>query len=406
MLSTAAFNALLKTLEEPPVHVIFILATTELAKIPPTILSRCQRFDFKKIPTDIIEARLSQVCESEGIRIEKEALELIAKLSDGALRDALSILDQCASLSGEITYQKVAEITGVGSRAYLPGLAEAVYERDYEKVITKLHELSQSSKSPDSVITETIEYFRDMLLTKSLRDYKDMLITPPAELGELLNAAQRFSTSDLLFYIGILQRELDIMARSRNKKLNLELAFYKLCSPRDIATTEALSARLFELEKKFALIERGNVVLKTPPNAERDKADRGKLSEKIEDSEKKAEDKKHKDEAKETQNQKFDLNIWNEVLKKIQPSISASLKRARVKSEGEKLIIETQSLMTHKMLSENKSITDEIVSSLAALGGGNFKIEVRLIDEKKEKNQAEINRQRFLENLNKFKQED
>ena len=185
MLSTGAFNALLKTLEEPPPHVVFILATTEVHKLPATILSRCQRFDFHRIQPADIAARIQYVAGQEQFTVTDEAATLLARLADGALRDALSLLDQCVSRSREITADVVAETTGLAGRQYLFELSAAVRAGDSGAALALIDRLYNASKDMERLCAEWTEYFRNLMILKSVKDAADLIVAPPAELHRM-----------------------------------------------------------------------------------------------------------------------------------------------------------------------------------------------------------------------------
>ena len=182
MLSGAAFNALLKTLEEPPAHVVFILATTEVHKLPATILSRCQRFDFGRIAAEDIAERLTEISEKESISITKDAALMIAKLSDGAMRDALSLLDVCAASGKEIDERAVLDAAGMSGREYLERLADAIVNKDSEKALTVTAELYEKSKDMARLCGELIEYFRNIMLVKTLKNPENLLVCSANEI--------------------------------------------------------------------------------------------------------------------------------------------------------------------------------------------------------------------------------
>ncbi|MBR2100593.1 MAG: DNA polymerase III subunit gamma/tau, partial [Eubacterium sp.] len=173
MLSTGAFNALLKTLEEPPAHVIFILATTEVHKLPATILSRCQRFDFKRIQPETMAKRLHQVAELEGIELENDAAILIARIADGALRDGLSILDQCASRSKKVTSELVSIVAGLAGKEALFKLSECISAKQINEAINIIADLYQYSFDMERLCVEMINHFRNYLIVKTVNKSRE-----------------------------------------------------------------------------------------------------------------------------------------------------------------------------------------------------------------------------------------
>lgn len=247
MLSPAAFNALLKTLEEPPAHVVFILATTEVHKLLPTILSRCQRFDFHRIDPELMAARLEQVSGLEGARLDQEAALLIARTADGALRDALSLLDQCLGRGTHITLETVYETAGLAARDYLGQLARAVAERDPAAALGVIDRLYRESKDLSRLCAELAEYFRGLLLYKTMKDPGPLLQVSPAEREELSGLSGAMSLATVLHCLDALEEALNKM-RLGNQRTQLEIALVRLCSPQLDTTPESLLRRIEALE--------------------------------------------------------------------------------------------------------------------------------------------------------------
>lgn len=248
MLSVQAFNALLKTLEEPPPHVIFILATTEVHKLLPTILSRCQRFDFKHISPEEIAGRVEYVVGEEGANIEHDASMLIARLADGALRDALSILDQCLGRSDNITLDVVNEAVGVAGREYFSEFADAVINRDIGKAIGRIDMLHKASKDMARLCEELAEYFRGLMLIKTMRKTDGLVIASESELELMTAQALSMNLSDIVHSLDMMETTLNSM-RYSNPRVMLEMAFVRLCSPELDTTNEALIRRIEAIEK-------------------------------------------------------------------------------------------------------------------------------------------------------------
>lgn len=249
MLTNEAFNALLKTLEEPPKYVVFILATTEPHKLLPTILSRCQRFDFKRISVDDIQKRLRQVCDAEGIQIEDQALRIIAKNSDGAMRDALSILDQCAVFSNEkITYDMVLGILGIVNNELLVDLSLSVLNEDCIGVIKKLDNIISIGKEVGQLIKDLIQHYRNLLMSKVVDNVEDIIDMSKEGIDELLSQAKLYTRENLIRCINILT-ELESSAKySAQPKIMLEVALIKMCKLEKDKSLEGMLARLAKLE--------------------------------------------------------------------------------------------------------------------------------------------------------------
>ncbi|MEG1932878.1 MAG: DNA polymerase III subunit gamma/tau, partial [Pygmaiobacter sp.] len=243
MLSTSAFNALLKIMEEPPSHVIFILATTEIQKVPATILSRCQRYDFGRIRPEIIEQRLELVAAEEGILLTPEARGLIARLADGALRDALSILDTCASASEEAVDEVlVRRMAGVTDKSYLFALSDAVCAGDATKAILLIAELRERAIDMKRLCEELIHHYRAIMLAGAGAGAVGSGID--AALAERYgNEAKQISLADAVAAMRSLGDCLDRMSRGTDPRIDLELCFFNLCAPAPVQRVMAAPAK-------------------------------------------------------------------------------------------------------------------------------------------------------------------
>lgn len=230
MLTTEAFNALLKTLEEPPPHVMFILATTEPHRLPATVISRCQRFDFRRVSLEEQSERLQMICEQEGIEAEKEAIEYIARLSDGGMRDALSILDQIASFSGrKVSYQQVLDMTGgIASRQFAE-LAKTLLDGDIGGMLQMIDGFMQEGKSADKCMENLLYYFRDLLMVKMVpqADKLTERVLDPQDFAEI---AEGFSKSQLFRIIDTLNHYQTEMKYAVQPQTLFEVALLKICT--------------------------------------------------------------------------------------------------------------------------------------------------------------------------------
>lgn len=251
MLSTGAFNALLKTLEEPPEHVKFILATTEVHKLPSTILSRCQRFDFKRIEPQDIAARLQYVANEENIALRADGAMLIARISDGAMRDALSLLDRCAAYGVEITEAVVSDAAGLAGREYLFSLTDAVCARDSAKTLTLLNDLYNNACNMERLVADLLSHFRNMMLARSVPNYKDLIICPQAELEKVSVQAQNFTLARILAAMDILNETAVRLKAGANGRAAVEMALLRLADPQLDADYGALVSRIAELERRM-----------------------------------------------------------------------------------------------------------------------------------------------------------
>ncbi len=239
MLSIGAFNALLKTLEEPPEHVKFVLATTEVHKLPATILSRCQRFDFKRITPEDISARLSYVANQEGLTLEPDAAILIARLADGALRDALSILDQCIGHSKHITVDIVNETVGLAGKDYLFSISSLLVKRDGAGTLEKINELHNRSCDMERLCNELINHYRNIMICKAVKNPKDLIVCSETELDEYKQTADAYSMDYILEILNILGETLSNLKRSLSRRVEMEMAIIKLCSSSMVSVTPA-----------------------------------------------------------------------------------------------------------------------------------------------------------------------
>ncbi|WP_435923339.1 DNA polymerase III subunit gamma/tau [Paenibacillus sp. DYY-L-2] len=230
MLTTEAFNALLKTLEEPPPHVMFILATTEPHRLPATVISRCQRFDFRRVSLEEQSQRLRTICEQEGIEAEEEAIEYIARLSDGGMRDALSILDQISSFSeGKVSYQQVLDMTGgIPSRQFAE-LANKILEDDVGGMLQMVEGFMQEGKSADKCMENLLYYFRDLLMIKMVPQ-ADKLTDRVLDAGDFREMAHVFTRAQLFRIIDTLNHYQSEMKYAAHPQMLFEIALLKLCS--------------------------------------------------------------------------------------------------------------------------------------------------------------------------------
>ncbi len=263
MLSIGAFNALLKTLEEPPQHVIFILATTEPHKIPLTIISRCQRFDFKRITAKDIIKRMVHIANGSGIHFEEKAFEIIARAAEGGLRDALSLLDQAVSFSDEvITVNDALTVTGAISQEYLNQLALSIHENNIALALKTLEDLLYQGKDPTRFIEDLILYFRDMLLYKTAPNLEESIERVMVDT-DFQNLSQNITNEQIYEYIDILNKTQQEMKFSNIAKMYIEVALIRLCESRVASSpqnedVQNLLGKIESLEREIkGLKERG-----------------------------------------------------------------------------------------------------------------------------------------------------
>ena len=253
MLSASAFNALLKTLEEPPAHVIFILATTELHKLPATIISRCQRFDFRRIATPVLAARVSYIAKKEGIELSSAAAERIAKMAQGGMRDAISLLELCAGTRRKIEVETVNEMMGSTGREGMFPLVRAILSADYDSIFAAVDDAVASSRDLAVFWQDLISLYRDMLVLKTTDAAAKYLDLTDAELAELQALAQGFSKTALLAHCKLLEDALFAMQRANAvKRMVAELTLVRMCDAALDTSAEAMLSRIERLEDAVA----------------------------------------------------------------------------------------------------------------------------------------------------------
>lgn len=270
MLSIGAFNALLKTLEEPPPHVVFILATTEPHKIPITILSRCQRYDFRRITRDIIANELMIYMDKDGVDIEEKGIQYIAKVADGSMRDALSILDQCIAfyLGETITYDKVLEVLGAVDHSVFVELADALLNNKTKNSLQIVEKVSEQGRDIDQFVVDMVTHFRNLLIAKSVEQVHDVLDLSDEQINELKIQAESFKQSSLMYYIRKFSEMEGKIKYVSQKRIILEVELIKLCHPEVDNSNEGILQRIVDVEKQLeegvSLVQAAPVVEEAP----------------------------------------------------------------------------------------------------------------------------------------------
>ncbi len=242
MLTLQAFNALLKTLEEPPAHVIFILATTDVHKVLPTILSRCQRFDFRRISSADIIKRLKVICERENITLTDDAANLIANIADGGMRDAISILDRCLAISDDITADVVSSAAGVTSAEDLFKFSSFIARSDFKSALLLVSELYANYCDVSVLSMRLLDHFRNIMVAKSVSNCADLIICSEEELANYRQRAQEMSMAKILECIDILSKFNNSVKEASNKRILLESALIKMCGVKDSALPQKTAA--------------------------------------------------------------------------------------------------------------------------------------------------------------------
>lgn len=397
MLTTEAFNALLKTLEEPPEHVIFILATTEVHKLPQTIRSRCQRFDFHRIPPKAIADRVEYVVSQENAEITESAALMLASVADGALRDALSLLDSCLAVSSHIDEEVVRNAAGLVSKTYLFELATAIINKNPTRSLEIIDRLYSESKDMARLCDELVEHFRALMLIKTIKNPRDILIMSDDEFEQAVTQSDYLSLADIVFYMDVLSRAYQRMGRGTGDRTELEMTLVKLSATELDGTVEALTARVTALEKA---VKRGITVNYAQPAQQSVQAEAAqsasvpntqtKVEEpfaKPEPEHKKAPVAKPAPEVKSVA-QRASVNLdelydnavpfarWVEVvdsLKSVSRSIAAAFAGSTAYESGNYLLIDTNNELAFDLLRQNGRRT-EIKQTLLELTGKNYSL--------------------------------
>ena len=363
MLSPSAFNALLKTLEEPPENVIFILATTETQKIPATILSRCQRFDFRRIPTAIISERLKHIAKTEGFGIDDDASFLISKLAQGGMRDAISMLELCSGEHDKITSDIVVQTTGTNSRSSVVKTINAICEKDYETLLDQISTLHNSSLDIVVFWNELLSYYRDMFVIKNTKKPKNYLDVTENEFEEIKQTASKFTNAVISSHINQLEESFYSMQRpNASKRICAEMTLIRMCDNKLTLSNAVLAERLSALEDKISsgivLTKQASVTenqkndtVVTPKNAEKTTT-----IEAPETTEPVYADKNEKKVLKQ-------LHSWPEVVKKYgktDPSTSSFLAMSYAYKDGEEIVIRVPGSFTYDIISQ-KNVKDKLL---------------------------------------------
>ena len=253
MLSISAFNALLKIIEEPPEHLLFILATTELHKVPATILSRCQRFSFRRISQEDIAARLQYVAYQENIDLDDSAARVLARLADGGMRDGLSLLDQCASAStGELTADRVYQCLGIAGIQDCGKLMSHIADHDTKNALSVLNRVYAEGKDMGALLDELACLIRDLMILRTAPDVGISMLSGVASDQEVKALAARFSSGELVRMMNLLQQTMMGFTRSSSRRMDAELCLINMCQPELELNAESLNARLTRMEERIA----------------------------------------------------------------------------------------------------------------------------------------------------------
>ncbi len=344
MLSIGAFNALLKTLEEPPPHVKFILATTDVHKLPATILSRCQRFDFHRITPENISARLKYVAESENIKLDDDAAILISRIADGALRDALSILDRCTGITDHVTSEVVSNAAGLAGKDYLFDLVDNINKNNPSDVLSLIEKLHNDSCDMERLCSELINHYRNIMIIKTVREPQKLIVCTDLDFNLYKKQADETTLFKVLSAITALEECASLLKNSTNKRVQMEMCAVKISIPDISSDTSAIISRIERLENA---LKDGKLV--AAPNAqikkEEAKAEEPKKEEKKEEIPLPPPPPQEREEAP-APNTSVDADIlftqWGEVLEKLNVTdkpLTGILGQSSAYIRGEHLLI-------------------------------------------------------------------
>ena len=374
MLSVGAFNALLKTLEEPPSYVIFILATTESQKIPVTILSRCQRYDFKRITIDVIAARLKELMDKEGVKAEDKAIRYVAKTADGSMRDALSLLDQCIAfyLGQALTYEKVLEVLGAVDMETFSVMLRLILADDTIGALHRLEHVIMTGRDLSQFISDFTWYLRNLLLVMTAKgtDISEMLEMSEERFLALREEAKMTDENTVMRYIRILSELSNQMKYSTSKRVLAEVAIVKMSKPQMENNLEAVLNRIANLEKN---IETNGFAYASITHPESKTAE---ISE-IEESRQEKPGIAVPEEIQEA------VNNWGRIRSRVTRPASMYLKNVRLTVTGDgQLLVVTQDKNGYLIISRESTV-HEIETLITQEIGKEVKVEVKLLEEEK-----------------------
>ncbi len=365
MLSNDAFNALLKTLEEPPEHVIFILATTEVQKLPATILSRCQRFDFNRISTDIIKEHLTDVAKDEGLTLTEQGASLIARLADGGMRDALSLLDLCSGSADNITEEVVSSCAGLPVKEHLFSLVDSVIEGDASAILETIDKLYCASCDMERLCNELILHYRNLLVLNSGDKAESLVVATSEELARYKEQSKKISSEKIVYAISKMCDCLDAMKRGATKRILTETTLIRLCTPSLDDTVDAVIARISALENS---VKAGVVV--APKEAPAQKEEKQVKEEAV--PEIKPESKEESIPAEETL-----FENWSEVLfelSKTSPLIHSVLQDSRAFCKGNLLLIDAPNVLFKDLIKGDSKHLEHLRGAVMAVTGKRFRL--------------------------------
>lgn len=372
MLSASAFNALLKTLEEPPSHVIFILATTELHKLPETVVSRCQRFDFRRLSVPVISDRLEYIAKNEGFTYTKEALDEIARLSEGGMRDAISLLELCANRHSEINENLISDVLGTLGYDKVAEAARAVAESNYDAVFSIISELTSAGRDISVFWDELVAFYRDMLICKTTKEPSAFLDLSQSSMQLLAETSKLFTLPDLLYQSRLLDETSAVLQHtSGTKRIIAELALIRMCDASLDVGNDALLKRIAALEDTVKLLSVGGIP-STPSEPSKVKSEPEKKPPKKSAADKASDEKiiressakAASDEAAHTP-EKEALPYWSELISRAaekNPFIDGFRQFISGERSGDKFTVICANPFTLKVCTDNKKLFSELIS--------------------------------------------
>ena len=373
MLSGPAFNALLKTLEEPPSHVIFILATTEVHKLPATILSRCQRYDFKRIDSKVIKERLLKVAKEEGFNLEETAADLIASLAEGGMRDGLSILDQCSGCSSEVTEKVVTEICGIADFSKQNSFVNAVLNAKADEALKVIDLVYAASIDLKRFCDDLLMFFRNMLVVKTVKENRSLIVTTTEQYEVIVKMAEKFKMHQIMAAIDTIYATKEAMKDS-NKRAEMELCAIRLCSHLKGVTLEELNDRLEALENGSVEIKAASKVKETPKIEVKEEMSAEVFEEVAEEI-----PLPNDSDALPSENENGPIPVakWPEVLeeiKKTNPLLFGGLYGSKAYIDGGRVLIDSKLEQFRSMINEDPSLKDLVKASIKKVLGKAYNI--------------------------------
>ncbi len=374
MLSTSAFNALLKIMEEPPAHIIFILATTEVHQVPVTIISRCQRFDFSRIEDELITKQLLKVAEGENINLNEDAAQTIARLADGGMRDALSLFDQCASFDNNVTQEVVSKVSGQADRAFVLKMATAIINEDASAALKLIKKAHSGSLSFSFITSELISFYRDIMIAKSVGVGDKTLFSITADLNEISLYAEKMTLSQIMLCLDTLSEALNALGKSAYPNVLFEQCIIKLCSPFLMDDSAAILARLERLEKRLLSVPADFSPFSSQAKKETVVAENS-AKPKIE-AEPKQQSTEPKTEAEPKTQGMYELDCWQkvlEVLSQTNPPLLGALRQSRAYCENDIVYIDTNDF-SFTILKGSEQNRQSLKAAVATVLGRQMKI--------------------------------